>query len=125
MGAYCKVSSTFATFRIARTDQDLWLFSRAKPEWFRNTKLDFPKAETSRQSRKFVKAMKALIVCVPIDRCICPADRFGSIGYRLTNRLDHVALLGPTAEAIGLGAVATHHCPRSSSTLLLRSQHQR
>jgi hypothetical protein len=39
--------------------------SRNKPEWFKGVRLDFPKADTPRQSRKYVKGMKALEVSGP------------------------------------------------------------
>lgn len=33
---------------------------KAKPEYFRGSKLDFPNANTSKQSRKVVKSMKSI-----------------------------------------------------------------
>lgn len=55
-------SARWVALHVCRDINVESVHSRHKPEWFKGARLDFPKADTPRQSRKYVKGMKPLDV---------------------------------------------------------------
>ena len=99
---------------------------RSKPEWFNGgTKVNYPQAATSRQSRKYVKAMKPLevrlILCFSpdVDPKLNPLKPRRSPASHPSEGRHHVPLPRPPEPSAPVGPSRPVYSPRRAQASLL------
>lgn len=109
---------------------------RAKPEWFsgNSTKINYPLPTTSKQSRKYVKAMKPLevrdihtanVFAFFPDWALMVCVLFVYTAHHTARQHSPVTFSGSAKPSTQVGSCRTIHCPRSPAASILLHRDRR